>query len=173
MTVASGTASRPIAASANNAYVAVAVGSARPAMMTGSRRRRAASRGEYELVWIWAATKTPENVMPANAIIPAASAPKISCAALTLTGSRPPSSKCRSSTGRKSASAIAARFAASTGTHIADASQIRARNRRVEALTGWPVAGARGRGPVIPAIPPATPARAPARRRSEERRGRR
>ena len=90
MTVASGTASRPIAASANNAYVAVAVGSARPAMITGSRRRRAASRGEYELVWIWAAMNAPENVMPANAIIPAASAPKISCAALTLTGSRRP-----------------------------------------------------------------------------------
>ena len=35
-----------IAASANSAYVAVAVGSARPMITTGSRRSRAASLGE-------------------------------------------------------------------------------------------------------------------------------
>ena len=74
--------------------------------------------------------------MPANVIMPAASAPKICCAAPMLIGGRSPSSSRRSSIGSSSASAIAPRFAASTGTHIADASQRRARNARFEAVTG-------------------------------------
>ena len=53
ITVSVGANARParslcaaIAAIANSAYVAVAVGRARPAITTGSRRRRAASLGE-------------------------------------------------------------------------------------------------------------------------------
>ena len=66
----------------------MAVGSASAVMITGSRRRRAASRSEYALVWICAATKTAENVIPANVIIPAASAPKICSTAPDAIGSR-------------------------------------------------------------------------------------
>ena len=42
-----------------------------------SRRRRAASRGEYDEVWICAATNTAEKMIPVKVIIPAASAPMI------------------------------------------------------------------------------------------------
>ena len=67
----------------------MAVGSASPAMTTGSRRSRAASLGEYDDVWIWAATKTAENTIPVKVIMPPASAPKIACTAVMAIGRLP------------------------------------------------------------------------------------
>ena len=104
-------------------------------MTIGSRRSRAASLGEYDDVWIWAATKTAENTIPVKVIIPPASAPKIACADATVSGSACSSPSCSSRSGRPIASTTATTFAASTGTHIADASRIRSRKRRPAART--------------------------------------
>ena len=68
--------------------------------------------------------------MPVKVIMPAASAPKICCAAAAVIGGLTPSPRCSSRTGSASASTTATTFVASTGTHIAEASQRRSRRNR-------------------------------------------
>src|SRR4051794_19851464 len=137
MTVTAGTYSPPVdavlcpmAARAKSEYTAVAVGKASPASSTGSRRRRAARRGEYDEVWIWATTKTAEKTMPVKVIMPPASDPKIVCAADTGMWSSSRWTMCASSCGSRKPHATATTFGTSTGTHNDCASHIRARNAR-------------------------------------------
>ena len=115
----------------------MAVGSASPAMTTGSRRSRAASLGEYDDVWIWAATKTAENTIPVKVIMPPASAPKMAWTAVMAIGRLSRAPMCWSRIGRARASPTARTLAPSTGTHIAELSQILSRNSRPAARTSW------------------------------------
>ena len=73
--------------------------------------------------------------MPVNVIMPPASAPKIACADEPASGRASWSPRCSSRIGRPMPSATATTFAASTGTHIAELSQMRRRNRRPAART--------------------------------------
>ena len=75
--------------------------------------------------------------MPVNVIMPPASAPKIVWAADVVIGSRCWSPRCWSSTGNPIASATATTLAARTGSHIAELSRMRNRNRRLVAATWW------------------------------------
>lgn len=87
------------------------------------------------MVWICAATKTAENTIPVNVIMPPARAPKIACTAPATIGRLSLSPRCWSKTGRQIAKTTAITLAASTKTHIAELSQMRSRNRRPAALT--------------------------------------
>ena len=75
--------------------------------------------------------------MPVNVIMPAASAPKICSAAAARSGGCRQSRSARRAPAAPSASATAATFAASTGTHIAEPSRMRSRNRRLAARGCW------------------------------------
>ena len=76
--------------------------------------------------------------MPVNVIMPPASAPKIVCAADVVIGRLLlVADAARRAAGRPIASATATTFAASTGSHIAELSRIRSRNRRLVAPSSW------------------------------------
>ncbi len=80
-------------------------------------------------------------MIPVNVIIPAARAPKICCTAETESCRRSPSPTRSSRSGSVSASVIATTFVASTGTHMAEASQMRARKKRRPLTARPPGAG--------------------------------
>ena len=75
--------------------------------------------------------------MPVNVIMPPASAPKIVWAADVVIGRLCWSPMCSSRTGSPIASATATTLAARTGSHIAELSRIRNRNRRLVASRWW------------------------------------